>query len=793
MPAVSVTVPNQNTRIYTNADGSTCTLTGGSLAWRDNNPGNIRYGTVAVNNGAIGKDALGFAIFPSYDVGSAALHAVVTQSYGSSTINGMMSSYAPAFENNTSSYQTFLSKRVGVTGDAVISTLTPKQLTALENGIKTYEGTRPGTTAGKCDLSTSSPISSLDNISANSLDVAYSTDPSTGYLNINFVDNGTVVSSISNNAAGNFIDNVKNSTGTVVETIVDSLLSAKEFSISGSSINVVAANANITLAAGSNATLSGAGLNIKAGNGTVTVGGNGETSSDASVITVTTTGGTVNILDHSRVNVSGSGVTVNAGVADNFGAFGDNLTINAKAGDGVWVGGNGQYTAGIDNVYANGAVVMLVDNTRANVFDPSGGSIYAGKNTNFGAIGAGINAYLDSGSNIWVGQNGKAGAVNTVFGSTTGGAVTLLDNSNVTVNGSNNSVYMASQDNIYLSGGNNVLNTTASGTTPGAGNAIFIANTGNLSDVLNVAGSTNGNGGGITLGSNTSAIIKGASNTLVLQDGVTVSEYGAGNITLAGLRDHIYIEDSNGNSTMNQVKGTGLDVTAAYSGQAGGIYTAANTKLAVWGGHDLIKAGSGSAISDYFAGNTPDVIVGDNLSINSLGGMLDIIGTHNVLTGSYDKYRAQGTYNEMHDGSLYGGTDFNTMQFYGSDMTGDKGGMGAHDLTNYYIGQTIPDWFFSGMQGLAVQNKTNDFAALSAALWNKSPDWVPGADTQRPNWQPGDSPITPALLDHYNKSVKEHGNPHGPAHQGAQAEAASMLLNEAGIMVVGLSQHMLYI
>lgn len=453
-------------------------------------------------------------------------------------------------------------------------------------------------------------------------------------------------------------------------------------------------------------------------------------------------------------------------------------------------------STGIDNIYANGAVVTLVDNTRANVFAASGAQIHAGKNTNFGAIGAGINAYLENGSNIWVGQNGKSGTVNTIYGSTGGGAITLLDDSNVTVNGNNNSVYMSKLDNVYLSGGNNVVNTTAAGATPGAGNTLFIANTGDLSDVINVTGSTNGNGGGITLGSNTSAIIRGASNTVALQDGVTVSEYGAGNITMAGIRDHIYIEDSSGSSSMNQVKATGLDMTAAASGQAGGIYTAANTKLAVWGGHDLIKAGAGSTISDYFAGTTPDVIVGDYLTIHSLGGMLDVVGTHNVLTGGYDQYRVQGTYNEVHDGAQYGGTDFNTIQYYGPDMTGNTKGLGAHDVTSYYIGQTIPDWFFSGMQGLAVQNKTSDFAELSAALWNKSPDWVPGNDVQRPNWQPGNSPVTPALLEHYNKSFKDHGNPHGPHHQGGQVEdqveASAVPLNLPVVTLVGSIQDLAY-
>ncbi len=140
---VSVASPNQNTRVYTNSDGTIFTLTGGSVAWRNNNPGNIKWysDSWAIANGAIGKDPKGFAIFPSYQAGEKALNDLVTGKYYSYTINSMMSSYAPGFENDTAAYQAFLSNIVGVSGTTLISSLTPEQLTALKNGIVTYEGT----------------------------------------------------------------------------------------------------------------------------------------------------------------------------------------------------------------------------------------------------------------------------------------------------------------------------------------------------------------------------------------------------------------------------------------------------------------------------------------------------------------------------------------------------------------------------------------------------------------------------------------------------------------------------
>ena len=74
MPVIYVNAPTQNTRVYTNYDGTTFTLTGGTVAWRNNNPGNVVYGNIAIQNGSIGKDANGFAIFPDSHGGNATLN-----------------------------------------------------------------------------------------------------------------------------------------------------------------------------------------------------------------------------------------------------------------------------------------------------------------------------------------------------------------------------------------------------------------------------------------------------------------------------------------------------------------------------------------------------------------------------------------------------------------------------------------------------------------------------------------------------------------------------------------------
>lgn len=59
--------------IYHRNDGGKLIKTGGSPAWRNSNPGNIRsLGDFAKENGSIGEVS-GFAVFPDYETGRRAL------------------------------------------------------------------------------------------------------------------------------------------------------------------------------------------------------------------------------------------------------------------------------------------------------------------------------------------------------------------------------------------------------------------------------------------------------------------------------------------------------------------------------------------------------------------------------------------------------------------------------------------------------------------------------------------------------------------------------------------------
>lgn len=128
---------------YTVYDGSV--RVGGTLAWRNNNPGNIRPGTFPTNHGAIGS-AFGFAVFPDEQTGNNALNALLrTQTYQKLTVRGAIFLYAPPNDNNdTENYVNFIRRVTGLDPNTAMSSLTSDQLDSVAGAIRTMEGWRAG-------------------------------------------------------------------------------------------------------------------------------------------------------------------------------------------------------------------------------------------------------------------------------------------------------------------------------------------------------------------------------------------------------------------------------------------------------------------------------------------------------------------------------------------------------------------------------------------------------------------------------------------------------------------------
>lgn len=128
------------------ADGGTERRTG-TRAWRNNNPGNIEYGSFARSQGAVGSDGR-FAVFPSYEAGRQAKSNLLFESpsYRNKTIFQAISRYAPSFENDTGAYARAVANAAGVTVDTPMSSLSEGQRKAVLDAMERVEGFRKGKT-----------------------------------------------------------------------------------------------------------------------------------------------------------------------------------------------------------------------------------------------------------------------------------------------------------------------------------------------------------------------------------------------------------------------------------------------------------------------------------------------------------------------------------------------------------------------------------------------------------------------------------------------------------------------
>lgn len=130
--------------IYNNSDGSKYRRTGGTRAWRNMNPGNIRYSDFARRAGAIGE-AGGFAVFPDEETGMQAIGLLLrSDSYNQLTVAGAISRYAPPIENDTSAYHRRLQELTGLSINRRMSSLSDAELSRVANAIRQIEGWKPG-------------------------------------------------------------------------------------------------------------------------------------------------------------------------------------------------------------------------------------------------------------------------------------------------------------------------------------------------------------------------------------------------------------------------------------------------------------------------------------------------------------------------------------------------------------------------------------------------------------------------------------------------------------------------
>lgn len=143
--AVSAQKANRDV-LYIMNNGDTIRRSGGSLAWRNNNAGNLVYGPKTEKWGAIGKGPRGFAIFPDEKTGRDALDSLLRTSYANMSISAAIFKYAPPSENDVGLYLNRLKNMTGLNLNTKIGALNKQQLEKVMDAICVIEGWREGTT-----------------------------------------------------------------------------------------------------------------------------------------------------------------------------------------------------------------------------------------------------------------------------------------------------------------------------------------------------------------------------------------------------------------------------------------------------------------------------------------------------------------------------------------------------------------------------------------------------------------------------------------------------------------------
>jgi hypothetical protein len=130
--------------LYQRENGSSFVRSGGTRAWRNLNPGNIRMGSFASAHGAIGDDGE-FAVFPDEASGMAAIEALLrTNSYFFLSLREAIHRYAPPVENDSDAYVDAIVRETGIAPGERLNTLEATQIGALAGAIRKIEGWRQG-------------------------------------------------------------------------------------------------------------------------------------------------------------------------------------------------------------------------------------------------------------------------------------------------------------------------------------------------------------------------------------------------------------------------------------------------------------------------------------------------------------------------------------------------------------------------------------------------------------------------------------------------------------------------
>lgn len=132
--------------VYAMKDGTKIKRSGGSAAWRNNNPGNIIKSKFAESHGGVGS-AGRFAVFPDENTGLNAIISLLRGStYNSLQLRQVYHKWAPASDGNNrpDAYARHVSEKSGVPLDTVIKDLNDSEIMRVARAMQVIEGWKIG-------------------------------------------------------------------------------------------------------------------------------------------------------------------------------------------------------------------------------------------------------------------------------------------------------------------------------------------------------------------------------------------------------------------------------------------------------------------------------------------------------------------------------------------------------------------------------------------------------------------------------------------------------------------------
>ena len=139
--------PKRDDIVYEYPDGSVELRTGGTLAWRANNPGNVQYGKFAQKQGAIGQFSNGVAIFPGTEHGNKAMETLLSgPSYRGLTVDQVVARYSGADAKILPNYQVYVRARILEPNDGPHDALDAERRRQMYQAIRGFEKNVEGRT-----------------------------------------------------------------------------------------------------------------------------------------------------------------------------------------------------------------------------------------------------------------------------------------------------------------------------------------------------------------------------------------------------------------------------------------------------------------------------------------------------------------------------------------------------------------------------------------------------------------------------------------------------------------------